>query len=102
MPLYLGNWILGVIIGSGIFISPVGVLKYTGSPFLSICVWAGCGLYATIGALCYAELGTTIPLSGGDYIYIAEVFHDFSKFDKNGILRRLVRFRHFYTCGSPC
>lgn len=68
------SYVVGSVIGSGIFISPRGVLEHTGSSGYSLIVWTLCGILALLGGFCYAELAGTIPKSGGTYTYMNEIF----------------------------
>ena len=67
-------FIICSVIGSGIFISPKGVLALTGSPGMALVMWLVTGLISTVNALCYAELALTFPEAGSDYTYVREAF----------------------------
>ncbi|XP_063242895.1 b(0,+)-type amino acid transporter 1 isoform X2 [Bacillus rossius redtenbacheri] len=66
--------IVGTMIGSGIFVSPSGLLIRTGSVGMSFVIWLACGLLSLLGALAYAELGTMNTSSGAEYAYFMDAF----------------------------
>jgi len=66
--------IIGIVVGVGIFKTPSIVAANTGSAYEFMFLWIAGGAISLIGALCYAELATTYPHSGGDYHYIGRAF----------------------------
>lgn len=64
------TFLVGTTIGSGIFASPGLVLLHTHSAGLSLIAWVLATFVAVLGGCTYAELGTAIPESGGEYPYI--------------------------------
>ncbi|XP_025833041.1 b(0,+)-type amino acid transporter 1 isoform X2 [Agrilus planipennis] len=66
--------IVGTMIGSGIFVSPSGLLERTGSIGMSFVIWMACGFLSLLGALAYAELGTMNTSSGAEYAYFMDAF----------------------------
>ncbi|XP_072019796.1 b(0,+)-type amino acid transporter 1-like [Amphiura filiformis] len=82
---------VGNIVGVGIFISPQGVLRQTQSVGMSLIIWCLCGLLSIMGALCYAELGTMVPVSGGEYVFIKTAFGDAPAFLVSWTLNLIIR-----------
>lgn len=65
------SFIIGTIVGAGIFVSPTGVLKHSLlNVGIALTIWTASGLVSLMGSLCYAELGTALPFSGGEYSHI--------------------------------
>lgn len=67
-------FVVGQIIGSGIFITPRIILGHTHSVMLSLAMWVLGGVISLWGALCYCELGTFVKKSGGEYTYLLEAY----------------------------
>jgi amino acid transporter len=66
--------IVGIIIGATIYEMPPLIFGNFTRPEYAIGVWVLGGFLSLVGALCYAELATSYPTSGGDYTYLTRAY----------------------------
>ncbi len=72
--------LIGVTIGAGIFATPQLIATYQSSFGDILWLWIGCGVFVIVGGLIYAELGTRVPSTGGEYVYMYKAFGPFAGF----------------------
>lgn len=66
--------IVGIVVGAGIFRTPTLVAANVSSETTALLLWLAGGIVSLIGALCYAELTTAYPHTGGDYHYLTRAY----------------------------
>ena len=66
--------VIGVVIGSGIFLVPSEMMQAAGSARLVYLAWIVGGIFSFFGAATYAELGALKPQAGGEYVYIRDAY----------------------------
>jgi len=66
--------VVGIVIGSGIFMTTGLMAKALPSASLILLAWILGGLQMLAGALTYSELGAAMPKAGGQYVYLREAY----------------------------
>jgi basic amino acid/polyamine antiporter, APA family len=72
--------IVGIVVGVGIFKAPSIVAGNVATPSAFIALWLIGGAISLIGALCYAELGSSHPNAGGEYYFLSRAYGDWLGF----------------------
>ncbi|MGH9782660.1 MAG: amino acid permease, partial [Terriglobia bacterium] len=75
----LGFWsataiVVGMMIGTGIFLVPSEMSRAAGSVELVFAAWIVGGALSSFGAFAHAELGAALPEAGGPYAYLKRGF----------------------------
>jgi APA family basic amino acid/polyamine antiporter len=68
--------VVGIIIGSGIFLVPREMMAAVGSSGMVYLVWIVGGLLSLFGAMTYAEIAAMRPRYGGEYAFLREAYGD--------------------------
>ena len=72
--------IVGIVIGVGIFKAPAIVAGNVATETAFMTLWIAGGLISLVGALCYAELGSSHPNAGGEYYFLSRAYGDWLGF----------------------
>ncbi len=72
--------LIGICIGAGIYSTPQIIAGYLDSFPPILLLWLLAGFFVFTSGLIYAELGTRMPATGGEYIYISRCFGPFAGF----------------------
>jgi APA family basic amino acid/polyamine antiporter len=78
--------VVTLVIGMGIFRTPVNVAASVSSPLIFFSAWIAGGLIAICGALTYAEIGSRLPVTGGYYKIFSYCYHPSIAFAINCII----------------
>jgi amino acid transporter len=71
---------IGIVIGTTIYKMPPLIFGSVSGPGWGLGIWVVGGILSLIGALCYAELASTYPRLGGDYVYLSRAFGSWAGF----------------------
>jgi APA family basic amino acid/polyamine antiporter len=66
--------VVGVVIGSGIFLLPSLIASNVPSAEGIMTIWVITGVVSLFGAFAYAELGAMMPATGGQYVFLREAY----------------------------
>jgi amino acid transporter len=72
--------VVGIIIGVGIYETPAKIFSNTPGPWQALALWVLGGVLSFVGALCFAELASTYPRSGGEYVYLSRAYGPWAGF----------------------
>ncbi|MBS1665569.1 MAG: amino acid permease, partial [Bacteroidetes bacterium] len=78
--------VVSLVIGMGIFRTPVSAAAKAGTPTVFFLAWLVGGVVALCGALTYAEIGSRYPVTGGYYKIFSYGYHPSIAFAVNCII----------------
>src|SRR6476660_5441206 len=78
--------VVSLVIGMGIFRTPVNVAAASPTPIIFFSAWLAGGLVALCGALTYAEIGSRLPVTGGYYKVFSYAYHPSIAFAINCVI----------------
>ncbi len=79
-PAQAASIVIGVVIGSGIFLVPAEMMQAAGSARSVYLAWIVGGIFSFFCAVTYAELGAMKPQAGGEYVYIPDAYGPLARF----------------------